>query len=78
MTIPKDKLPTPLKTTAVTNLTPWPTQQKVKDLAADAGPVLPPPRRGGESERKTIGSQRLYPQADHRAGRKGHRESRRG
>jgi len=36
MTIPKDKLPTPLKTTAVTTLTPWPTQQKVKDLAADA------------------------------------------
>lgn len=32
----KDKLPAPLKTAAVTKLAPWPTQEKVKDLAADA------------------------------------------
>ena len=39
MTTPKDKLPATQKLTAVpvANLpAPWPTQEKVKDLAADA------------------------------------------
>ena len=50
MTTPKDKLPAHLKTDGGDKpATPWPTQEKVKDLAADAGPALPPPRGGGES-----------------------------
>ena len=71
MTTPKDKLPTPLKTTAVTNLTPWPTQQKVKDLAEDAGPALPLLEQVmlKVSEKLSRQPERLYPQADHRGAR---------
>ena len=57
----------------MTNLTPWPTQQKVKDLAADAGPVLPLLEAMVKVSEKLSESQRLYPQADHRGGREGHR-----
>ena len=68
MTTPKDKLPAHPKTTAaVTNLpAPWPTQQKVKDLAAELDRLYPLLEAVVKVERETIGSQRLYPQADHR------------